>query len=368
MNTISYLPLRQISARQDSELLAAATEVVRSGRYLNGPWIRQFETDFSRYAGTGFCVTTGNGLDALTLILSALKRMKGWKEEDEIIVPALTFVATALAVSRAGLRPVFADVDENFLLSAQEAERKITGKTRAILPVHLYGRTADMPRICALARQYRLEVIEDAAQAHGAILQGKKAGSWGIAAAFSFYPGKNLGALGDGGCVTTSCKELAEEVRRQANYGADRKYYHTVVGCNSRMDEIQAAFLCRKLALLDRDNARRRELAGLYNREILSPHITLPYRGDTSQSVFHIYPVLTPHREAFMSRLQENGIETLIHYPLPLHRQTVYREHENEEYPQAERAAAQEVSLPLHPLLTEEEIHHIARTINSFQP
>ncbi len=365
MYTIPYLPLQALNGRQAEALTATATEVVRSGWYLRGERTAAFEAAFARYTRRAHCVGTANGMDALTLLLMALKAREGWADGDEVIVPALTFVATAEAVERAGLTPVFADIDATFVMSPAEAARRISTRTRALLPVHLYGAAADMPALLALAQEHGLAVVEDAAQAHG--LQSD-AEAHGIAAAYSFYPGKNLGALGDGGAVCTDDADLAQRIRCMANYGAEQKYRHVCSGLNSRLDEIQAAFLSVKLPLLDADNARRRQIAARYAAGIRSPHVSLPYGGRTDHSVFHIYPLCTPHREALRAHLATQGIETLIHYPLALHQQPLYARHHAERYPEAERVAATEVSLPLHPLLTDQEADHIIESVNSFQP
>ncbi len=367
MTRIPYLPLKAINARQHAALLAAANAVIASGRYLRGDHVSQFEAAFAAYVGTVACVGVGNGLDALTLTLMAMRQLDGWAEGDEVVVPAMTFIATAEAVDRAGLRPVFCDVDANALIDVAEAERAITARTRAIIAVHLYGHIANMDALRTLAHSKGLKVIEDAAQAHGAkAADGHCAGSLGDAAAFSFYPGKNLGALGDGGAVTTDDETLAARIRILANYGAASKYHHDYLGLNSRLDELQAAFLTVRLQLLDADNAHRRHIASAYSNGIRQDGVRLPYGGDTAASVFHIYPLFTARRDALQAHLAAAGIETLIHYPLPLHRQRAYAAHAAERFPMAERLAAEELSLPISPILTETEATYIANTINAF--
>lgn len=365
MYTIPYLPLQALNGRQAEEMAAVAAEVVRSGWYLRGERTAAFEAAFAHYSRRAHCVATANGMDALTLILMALKAREGWADGDEVIVPALTFVATAEAVERARLTPVFADINAHFTMSPAQAARRISPRTRALMPVHLYGAAADMAALTAMADAHGLAVIEDAAQAHGLPADNRNRG---IAAAYSFYPGKNLGALGDGGAVCTDDADLARLIRCMANYGAEQKYRHEWSGLNSRMDEIQAAFLRVKLPLLDADNCRRRQIAARYAAGIRSPHVSLPYGGRTDHSVFHIYPLCTPYREALQTHLAGRGIETLIHYPLALHRQPLYAHHRSEHYPEAERVAATEISLPLHPLLTDSEADLIIESVNSFQP
>lgn len=366
MKFIPFLPLNAIIARQHDALLAAADDVLCSGHYLHGEQTAAFEQEFAAYVGATHCVGVGNGLDALTLALMAMKQLEGWDDADEVILPAMTFIATAQAVSRAGLRPVFCDVSEDALIDVAAAERLITPRTRALLPVHLYGRVADMDALQALANRYNLKILEDAAQAHGATTpDGRRAGSLGTAAAFSFYPGKNLGALGDGGAVTTSDERLAERVRTLANYGASRKYHHDFLGLNSRLDELQAAFLRRRLTLLEADNAHRRHVAQLYNALITSPAVVKPYGGDLG-SVFHIYPLRCNARDALQAHLAAHGIETLIHYPLAVHQQRAYADHNAEHFPMSERIAATELSLPISPVLTDDEARCVAEGVNSF--
>lgn len=367
MKLIPFLPLGEIIARQHDDLLAAADDVLRSGHYLRGEQTAAFEQEFADYVGASYCVGVGNGLDALTLALLAMKQLEGWSDADEVIVPAMTFIATAQAVSRAGLHPVFCDVNDDALIDVVAAERLITPRTRALLPVHLYGRVADMESLQSLAHRHKLKILEDAAQAHGAkATDGQRAGSLGTAAAFSFYPGKNLGAIGDGGAVTTNDERLAERVRVLANYGAACKYHHDFLGLNSRLDELQAAFLRRRLTLLETDNAHRCHVAQLYNELITSPAVTKPYGGNLD-SVFHIYPLHCSDRDALQSHLAAHGIETLIHYPLAVHQQQAYADHNAEHFPVAERIAATELSLPISPILTDAEAHYVAEAVNELR-
>lgn len=364
---VPFLDLKAITASFEPELSSAAVATIQSGWYLNGEQNKLFEKEFANYIGTEFCIGVGNGLDALTLILSAMKQLEGWKNHDEVIVPAMTFIATAEAVNRAGLTPIFCDVTENGVINPDLIVDRLTPRTRAILPVHLYGNPCDMVALQVIAQVYGLKLIEDAAQAHGADFYGQRVGSIGDAAGFSFYPGKNLGALGDGGAVTTNNKKLAERVRMLANYGAKKKYCHERKGCNSRLDEIQAAVLRVKLRRLDADNQLRKKVAQTYNEGIDNPLIQIPYMGDIAESVFHIYPIRCKHRDQLQSYLAEAGIETLIHYPAAVHQQRAYGTYEKESYPVAEAIAQEELSLPMSPLLTEDELAYIIKTINLFQ-
>ena len=294
---IEYLSLQKVTQKYEPELLQAAADVIKSGIYLYGGQVKGFEREFAAYCGTTQCVGVANGLDALTLALMAYKALGRWNDGDEVIVSANTFVASFLAVVRAGLKPVACDVGAgDFLLSPAALESLVTPRTRAVVAVHIYGAVCDMEAIVQVARRHGLKVIEDAAQAHGAVWQGRKAGAWGDAAAFSFYPAKNLGALSDAGAVTSCDAEFAALVRVIANYGSDVKYHHTHLGVNSRIDELQSAFLRVKLKHLDEVNARRREIAAAYNRGIVNPLVVKPYGGDASsrsgRSAFGMtYPV-----------------------------------------------------------------------------
>lgn len=368
MTRIPFLPLHDINARQAEALQAAASRVMASGWYLRGEETAAFERKFADYIGTAHCVGVANGLDALTLIFTALKIIHQWADGDEVLVPAMTFIATAEAVERAGLRPVFTEVTQDALIDPEALTAGLSEKTRAVCPVHLYGQMADMKAIQTFADAHGLLVVEDAAQAHGAQSDTGRAGALGTAAAFSFYPGKNLGALGDGGAVTTNDAALASLIRTLANYGAEQKYHHRYSGINSRLDEIQAAMLSVKLDRLDADNAHRRQVAAQYAEEITSPFVSLPYDGRSDSGVFHIYALRSPHRDKLQQHLHQVGIETLIHYPVPLHRQPVYSQAVTQSFPVAEQIAAEELSLPIGPTLNKESVHLIAQTINSFRP
>ena len=360
---IPFLNVKAITESFEPALSASVREVVLSGRYLNGEAVRQFETRFASFLGARNCIGVGNGLDALTLILTAMKHIEGWDSETEVIVPAFTFIATAEAVVRAGLKPRFCDITETtYTLDPASVRQQLTQHTRAILPVHLYGHACDVSSFKSMG----LKVIEDAAQSHGAVVGGQKVGTLGDAAGFSFYPGKNLGALGDGGAVVTNDDNLANLIRTLANYGAKEKYYHEVMGVNSRLDEIQAAVLDLKLERLEQDNEHRRRIAEIYNQEIRNPKVKMPYKGEVKNSVFHIYPILCQERERLQDHLRQLGVGTLIHYPLPLHQQKVFSAYKNLHLPIAERIAKEELSLPISPVMTTEEARYVANCINQF--
>lgn len=363
---IPYLDLGKIHSNIQKELDNAYFEVTERQWFIGGEADRRFEREFAMYCGVKECVGTGNGLDAIRLILLAY----GIGEGDEVIVPANTFIATVLAITYVGARPVFVDADmETYNIDINKIEEKITDKTKAIIVVHLYGRVVDVISVRKLAEKYSLKIIEDAAQAHGAELAGMKVGSLGDAAAFSFYPGKNLGALGDAGAVVTNDKEIAEKVRAYGNYGAYEKYNHVYQGCNSRLDEYQAAFLAVKLNYLDGWNEKRREIAQVYNEQIHNDKVKLPKLPENiKQHVFHIYPVLVEERERFVEHLRKLGIGVNVHYPIPIMEQKAYKQYRGQavKYPVTKKICQQEVSLPLYPGMTEEEIDYVVIAINHF--
>ena len=367
---VPYYPLDRVNAAFRPALSAAIEQVVSSGWYVGGEALSDFETAFARYVGVPHCVGVGNGLDALTLSLQAMGLRYGWTAEAEVVVPAFTFVATALAVVRAGYRPVFADVDPLLaVVTPRTIEPVVTPRTVALVPVHLYGLPAPMDAIMALAEAHGLQVVEDAAQAHGARVAGRRVGAWGHAAAFSFYPGKNLGALGDGGAVVTSDADLARSVRLLGNYGAARKYHHTERGVNSRLDDLQAAVLSVKLPLLDAHNDRRRNVAAYYASHLPAEVVALPYGGDVAQSVFHIYPVCHPCRDALQAHLSaHHEVGSLIHYPVALPDQPALAAFADAAclYPHARRWAAQELSLPIHPFMTDAELAQVVEAVCAF--
>lgn len=365
---IPYIDMQKVTARFEPQLGEAVKRTLASGFYINGPELQRFERAFASYCGVRHCVGVGNGLDALTLILKAMKQLYGWDDTCEVIVPAFTFVATAEAVAAAGLTLALADIRPDApLIDPRSAEQAITPRTRAIIPVHLYGQTCDMEPLRELARDHGLRIIEDAAQAHGAQHGGRRAGALGDAAGFSFYPGKNLGALGDGGAVTTNDEELAKRIRALANYGSQRKYEHLWPGTNSRLDELQASILSVKLPWLDTDNALRREVADYYARHITrSPEVwTLDYAPGES-CVHHIFPVFCRHRDDLQNYLSRHGVQTLVHYPIPVHKQKAFTPYNALHYPQAESFAQCELSLPISPVQPLEHTRKIVELINQY--
>ena len=367
---IKFLDLKEINASFEPLLSDEITKVVRGGWYLQGERVERFEAAFSDYVGARYCVLCGNGMDAITLILRALKLMKGWNDGDEVIVPANTFIATILAVKEAGLKPVLCEPRlEDYLIDVASIEACLSERTVAIVPVHLYGRVCNMRKIKALADEHGLQVVEDAAQAHGAAYGNSKAGHLGTAAAFSFYPAKNLGALGDAGCVTTDDEELAELVRQFGNYGSAEKYHHEQAGMNSRTDEVQAAALLVKLPRLDADNERRLEIADIYDKEIDNPLITKPkVAADRAENVYYVYPVRTGYRDQLMEWLSSNGIQTIIHYPIPPHKQKALPELADLKLPVTEQIHREILSLPISPMLTDGQVRRIVEAVNSFNP
>lgn len=368
MNQIKFLDLQRINASFEPELTQAVERVIRSGRYLQGTEVQTFELAFSAYCGCRHTVAVGNGLDALRLILRAFRETEGWTNGDEVIVPANTFIATVLAVVEAGLTPVLCEPSlTDFLLDADRLDDLLTPRTRAVIPVHLYGRLCDMERIGTWAHNHGLKVIEDAAQAHGAACDGQKAGSLGDAAAFSFYPGKNLGALGDAGAVTTNDDRLAETVRMLANYGSASKYVNEYKGVNSRMDEWQAAALSVKLPRLDADNERRRRIATRYLAEVNNPLFRLPETGNAEAHVFYVFAVCCRRRDDLQRHLADCGIETLIHYPIPPHKQVAFREWNHLFLPITEQIHREVLSIPVGPMLTDSEVQQVTDALNSFR-
>lgn len=364
---INYLELKRVSDSFEPELSEVVLDTIHSGWYLQGERVRLFEQAFAHFCGTEYCVGVGNGLDALTLIFEGYCELGVMKPGDEVIVPANTYIASILAVIRAKLVPVFCDPElETCTINPEAVESLITDRTRAVLPVHLYGRCAEMDAICAVARNYNLKVVEDMAQAHGAVYHGRRTGGLGDAAGASFYPGKNLGALGDGGAVVTSDEELARVVRSIANYGSEKKYVHRYKGVNSRLDEIQAAVLSLKLGRLDRDNEERRKQARYYMEHLKNPLVRVPEVSRWEEHVFHIFPVFCEERDRLQAFLLEEGIRTLIHYPIPPHRQQALSEYAHLNLPVTEQIHREELSLPLYPQLTEKELDCIIDAVNRF--
>ena len=351
-----------------NEISAAVQRVVDSGWYLQGNENKAFAEEYARYIGTRYCVGCGNGLDALTLILRAYKEMGRLHDGDEVIVPANTYIATILAITENNLTPVLVEPRiDTFQIDDRQIERAITSRTHAIMIVHLYGQCAYTERIHEIYLSHNLLLIEDNAQAHGCRYNGKRTGSLGNAAAHSFYPGKNLGALGDGGAVTTDDEELANMIGALGNYGSERKYVFKYKGRNSRLDEIQAAVLRVKLKYLDADNALRRNIAMQYIEHIDNPLLTLPSTDYCHSSVHHIFPVLCSERDRLQQHLLNQGIQTMIHYPIPPHRQQCYADIGLLSLPITERIHREELSLPLNPTLQQEEIERIIEAANSFK-
>lgn len=368
---MNFLDLRKMNGMYRDELISAATRVIDSGWFINGPELLNFEKEFSGYCGARYCVGVGNGLDALSLILRAWIIMGKLKEGDEIIVPANTYIASVLAITQNNLIPVFIDPNENtFNLSGEIIEDVVTEKTKAILLVHLYGQIADVNIIAEIAKKRNILLLEDCAQAHGAQSFGYRAGTFGDAAGFSFYPGKNLGALGDGGAIVTDCGVLESTVRALRNYGSEEKYENLYKGFNSRLDEIQAAFLSIKLRNLDSETGARRFIARRYAEEITNSSVHHPIpRGalesDFLNHVFHLYVVRVPKRKQVLSHLKQNGIPAMIHYPILPHKQKAYCEFENLFLPVSEKLANEIVSLPIGPSMTSAEIGRVIDVLNA---
>ena len=364
---INYLSLQKITALHESEITTAVNQVLHSGWYLQGEHIALFEKNYAQYIGTKYCVTCGNGLDALCLILRAYIELGLLKEGDEVIVPANTYIATILSITENHLIPILVEPDINTLeIDEQLIEQAITPRTRAIMLVHLYGRCAYTAFIGDICKRHNLLLLEDNAQAHGCHFGDNRTGSLGHAAAHSFYPGKNLGALGDAGAVTTDNEQLAQTIRSLANYGSTRKYEFSFKGKNSRMDEIQAAVLNVKLPNLDKENQRRKQIAKAYLGGINNPHITL-IKDNNRDNVYHIFPILCPSRNRLQQYLKDNGIETMIHYPIPPHQQEAYKEWNEQHYPITEFIHQQELSLPCNPTMIDEEVYQIIDSINMYQ-
>lgn len=363
---IPFVSFKPMERELDVELRDAFNRVYTRSWYIEGEEDEKFENAFARYCNTRYCVGTGNGLDALMLALKAL----GIKDGDEVIVPSNTFIATALAVTYVGATPVFVEPDiRTFNIDSSRIESAITSKTKVIMPVHLYGQPSDMDSIIDIAKKYRLYIVEDCAQAHGAKYKGKVIGSFGDVAGFSFYPGKNLGALGDAGATVTNDEELAKKIRALGNYGSDYKYHHIYLGNNSRLDEMQAAFLSAKLPYLDKMNEGRRKIAQMYLEGINNSEVILPYVPDYAEPVWHIFGVRCKKREELEKWLNDAGIGTNKHYPIPIHLQECYKElgYKENDYPVAQEISETELSLPMYYGMTEQEVGYIIDTINHFR-
>lgn len=364
---VPFLSLKDITEKYKDELHEAVLRVTDSGWYLQGNENKKFEDDYARYIGTKYSVGVANGLQALELMIRACKILYKWNDGDEIIVQANTYIATILAISQNNLKPVLLDPNTDTLeLDSEKIEKAITSKTRAVMLVHLYGRCLYNEKIDDICKTHGLKLFEDNAQAHGCMYNGKKTGSFGTVAAHSFYPGKNLGAFGDAGAITTDDEEIANLVRVLGNYGSSKKYVFDYIGENSRLDEIQAAVLDVKLKHLDEDNNRRKQIAKMYYDGIKNPIIKWPSVKSDESNVFHIFPVFCEKRDELQKYLKDNEIGTLIHYPIPPHKQKCYKEWNEVSLPVTERIHERELSLPMSPCLTDEQVQWVIKAINSF--
>jgi len=364
---IPFLDLKAINAQYKDELTQAFERVLDSGWYIQGSEVKAFEQEFADYCGVEYCIGVANGLDALILIFRAYMEMGVLQEGDEVIVPANTYIASILAITENRLKPVLVEPDlASYNLDPKLAEEAITPKTKAILAVHLYGQLADMPALKIIADKHDLLLIEDSAQAHGASLNGVKAGAWGDASGFSFYPGKNLGALGDGGAVTTKHEELAQTIRALGSYGSHKKYENLYQGMNSRLDEMQAAFLRVKLRGLDAEIEQRRTVAKAYLAHIQHQDIVLPQVKHEEAHVWHLFVVRCKHRDKLQGYLSEQGIQTLIHYPIPPHQQHAYSDWNHDNYPVTEKIHQEVLSLPMNPVLSIVDVQKIVHDINNW--
>ena len=365
---IKFLDLKEFNARFENDFIKAHANLLDSGWYILGNNVKQFESNYANYCDTKYCVGVGNGLDALVLIFKSYIALGRLNKGDEVIVPANTFIASILAVLHSDLKPVFVEPKRNtFNISASEISKAITSKTKAILAVHLYGQIADMDAINSIAKQNELLVIEDAAQAHGAVNErGEKAGNLSDAGAFSFYPAKNLGALGDGGAITTNDEDLVSVLKKMRNYGTSTKYVNDIIGYNSRLDELQAAFLDIKLKKLDDDNNKRMFIAKQYLEQVNSKNIELPYWSSKKDHVFHQFVIRVKNRQHFVEYMKANNVETLIHYPIAPHKQKALSKYSNLALPITEEIHENVVSVPLNPILSQDQINTIIKLLNAY--
>lgn len=367
MTSVPFLDLKTINSTYRDELIEASIRVIDSGWYILGHEVAAFEKEFAAYCGTQYCIGVANGLDALTLVIRAWKELGLLNSGDEIIVPANTYIASILAISENGLTPVLVEPSlETYNINSDQIEKFITSRTKAILPVHLYGQLADMPTIMAIAKKYKLLVLEDCAQAHGASFDGRLAGNWGDAAGFSFYPGKNLGALGDGGAITTNSAELAKLLRTLSNYGSQQKYKNDYKGVNSRLDELQAALLRVKLRHLNTEISARQHIADRFLKGIKNQLITLPNNPIFGKHVWHLFVIRNKQRDLLQQHMTEKGIQTMIHYPVPPHHQQAYKELKERSYPITQKIHQRVLSLPMGPTLSEKQITSVIEACNSF--
>lgn len=365
---VNFLDLKMINGRYEEELKEACNRVINSGWYIMGEEVSNFEAEFANYCNVKYSIGIANGLDALVLVLRAWKELGKLQAGDEVIVQANTYIASILAITLNDLVPILVEPDPfTFNLDPIKVKEAITSKTKAILPVHLYGQISPMGELMQIAQEHNLLVLEDCAQAHGAEIDGKRAGSWGHAAGFSFYPGKNLGALGDGGAITTNDEELYSIIKALRNYGSHKKYENLFVGVNSRLDEIQAAILRVKLRHLDCDNQHRKDIANIYNTNINNKEIILPKYNEISQHVWHLYVIRTKRRDYLQEVLKEAGIQTLIHYPIPPHKQQAYKKWNEMSLPITENIHKQVLSLPISPIIKSEEALYVTSILNGLK-
>lgn len=366
---VRFLDLQKINSRFSVQYQEVIQEILSTGYFIRGKFCSTFEEEFAAFCTTRFCVSVGNGLDALFLMFRAYIELGRLQEGDEVLVPANTYIASILAITRAGLKPILVEPDlGTYNLDPLEASTKINPRTRAILLVHLYGQAMHMDQIRILAKKHDLLILEDGAQAHGATFRDEVVGGLGDCAAFSFFPGKNLGALGDGGAVTTNDEKVHEVVRTLSNYGSQVKYVNQYQGYNSRLDEVQAGFLLAKLAKLKEDNDLRNSIAESYMAKINHGAVTLPQLAGECSSVWHLFVVRTQDRDGFQAYLREMGIETLIHYPIPPHKQEAYKEWNHLSLPITEKIAREILSIPIHPCLGDHEVARVIEAINSYSP
>lgn len=361
---IKFLDLHKINERHRVEIDEGIKRVLDSGQYLLGEEVKSFEQEFAAYCGTKHCIGVANGLDALNLIIKAYD----FPKNSEIIVPANTYIATILAISANGHIPKLVEPDiKTYNIDVNLIEKEITSKTVAIMPVHLYGQICEMDKINAIAKKHGLKVIEDSAQAHGAIYKDKRAGNLGDASGFSFYPGKNLGCLGDGGAITTNDEGLAQKLCALRNYGSHVKYQNIYKGVNSRLDEIQAAVLRIKLKYLDEDNQKRRKISEFYRANIKNEKIILPYVQSEESHVWHIFPIMTEKRDVLQKKLSDNCIQSVIHYPIPPHKQEAYKEWNDLSFPITERIHKDVLSIPISPVMEKDEVEKVVKIINEYE-
>lgn len=365
---IKFLDLQKINEQYSEDFKTAFDRVLKSGWFILGKEVQNFENEFASYCGSKYCIGVANGLDALILILEAYKEMGLMKEGDEVIVPSNTYIASIIAISKAGLTPVLCEPTmDTYLLDPALVESKMTNRTKAIIPVHLYGQLCDMDAINSIAKKHGLKVIEDSAQSHGAVYtNGNKSGNLGDASGFSFYPGKNLGALGDAGAITTNDEELTKTIKALRNYGSHIKYHNLYKGINSRLDELQAALLSVKLAYLSKETLYRQNVAAVYLNKINNPKVILPFVAEKESHVWHLFPVRVKDRNHFQQYLTENKIETVIHYPLPPHKQPAYKEMNHLHFPISEQIHEEIISLPISSIISESEWNYIIETVNNY--